>query len=302
MPTPPSTGAVTSPYGPRTLNVPGVGPFHYGADRGGQGNVSPEDGVIAFALYSGVFGNIIGVRSGDVVWNIAHHAHLNGRRAGHRVAEGEYLAPLGSTGLATGPHSHTERRVGGRDAIQSGTHTDPEQHYSAPAPAGGKGTPLPTPTPATESEEDDMPINIRRESTWVSYTLIPGYGITAHANEHGFRLTTYANTGRWPGTDLSSEQRMAVGERNLNDDNLRWLLNMHDLVWVAEDLNNRLPEPGEFRYCEKLQKIHDAAGTAKATVDASAVSKQLADVLAPLLTKGSSPSQVADELARRLQG
>ncbi|MFS0715198.1 M23 family metallopeptidase [Microbacterium sp. 2P01SA-2] len=152
MPTPPSTGEVTSPYGPRTLNVPGVGPFHYGADRGGQGNVSPEAGVIAFALYSGVFGNIIGVRAGDVVWNIAHHAHLNGRRPGQRVAEGEYLAPLGLTGLVTGPHSHTERRVGGRDAIQSGTHTDPERHYTAPAPAGGGATPL-NPQP---KEYDEM--------------------------------------------------------------------------------------------------------------------------------------------------
>jgi hypothetical protein len=142
MPTPPSTGPVTSPYGPRKLNIPGVGSFHYGADRAGKGNVAPESGVIVFAGYSGVFGNIILVRAGDVVWNIAHCANLNGRRAGQRVTEAEYLAPLGATGLASGPHSHTERRVGGRDAIQSGTHTDPERYYTAPSPSGGGARPF----------------------------------------------------------------------------------------------------------------------------------------------------------------
>lgn len=250
MPTPPSTGAVTSPYGPRTLNVPGVGPFHYGADRGGQGNVAPEAGEIVFAVYSGVFGNIIGVRSGDVVWNIAHHAHLNDRRPGQRVAEGEFLAPLGQTGLATGPHSHTERRVGGRDAIQSGAHTDPEQYYTAPAPAGGGATPLltgSTPPPA-ESEEDDMTTQIRiinGPHAGTSFTLEPFRGIKAHANVMGARLGLRARNKSWPPEGDQFEafrKNEANGELQCTHEHAYWLA---DILGLAELLP--FPAPGGMK-------------------------------------------------------
>ncbi len=146
MPRPAATGPVTSPYGPRRLNIPGVGTFHYGDDRIGDGNFAPEEGTIVFASYAGVFGNIILVRAKNnpqVVWNLAHHAHLNGRRIGQHVDEGEHLAPQGRTGLATGVHVHAERRVGGGNFPQSGAHTNPADHYTAPAPAGGGATPFP---------------------------------------------------------------------------------------------------------------------------------------------------------------
>ncbi|WP_114587731.1 M23 family metallopeptidase [Microbacterium arborescens] len=166
----PSTGRVTSEYGPRALQVPGVGPFHYGEDTTGEGNVAPADGEIVFAAYSGVFGNIILVRERAnpvVVWNIAHHAHLNGRHRGQHVSEGEFLAPMGATGLATGPHAHTERRVGGRDAIQSGSHTNPRHHYNAPSPAGDKGRPL-------ENQEDEMSAEAERMIRELHQELLPG--------------------------------------------------------------------------------------------------------------------------------
>ncbi|MCT2085032.1 hypothetical protein M3D75_02780 [Microbacterium enclense] len=139
--------------------------------------------------------------------------------------------------------------------------------FTIPAFAVVTINPGTTAMPGAQSEEDDdMPINFRRESTGVSYTLTPGYGITAHANLHGFRLTSFGNTGVWPAAPtndaLSTDQRIGAGERQFNDDNLRWWLALMDFVWVAQDLDGRLPKPGEYRYCEKLQKIHDAAITA----------------------------------------
>lgn len=179
MTRPPSTGEVTSPYGPRRLQVPGVGPFHYGEDTVGEGNYAPEAGVIVYAGYSGVFGNIILIRSGDVVWNIAHHAHLNGRQAGQRVAEGEFLAPQGATGLATGRHAHTERRRGGRDAIQSGSHSNPRDHYTSTA-ASKPATPfVPPPPPRRRQKEDTMLVLAINTGSGKHHALL-GPGVFSH--------------------------------------------------------------------------------------------------------------------------
>jgi hypothetical protein len=147
MPRPPATGRVTSPYGPRDGSAisAGVGPFHYGEDRNGDGNYAPEAGTVVFAGYAGAFGNAILIRVGNVVWNLAHHKNLNGRARGQRVAEGAFLAPMGATGLAVGVHVHTERRVNGGDTIQSGAHTNPALYYSSVA--GGGSTPFVPPKP-----------------------------------------------------------------------------------------------------------------------------------------------------------
>lgn len=143
MPRPAARGRVTSAYGPRKLNIPGVGPFHFGEDRIGDGNYSPDSGTVVFAGYAGAFGNAILVRRGVVVWNLAHHRNLNGRARGQSVNEGEFLAPQGATGLVDGQHVHVERRINGGDTIQSGAHTNPALYYTAPAPAGNSGsTPL----------------------------------------------------------------------------------------------------------------------------------------------------------------
>ena len=154
-------------------------------------------------------------------------------------------------------------------------------------PAGGNATPIVStkPTPGTPREDEDMSINFRRVDTGVSYTLIPGYGITSHVNEHGARLTTYMNTGVWFPSGASPAQREAAGERQLNDDNLRWMLALYDFSWAAQDLNGRLPAPGSFIYADRLQKILDAA------LDDSAVD------LVAIAANIKVPAPSVDELA-----
>lgn len=204
------------------------------------------------------------IDAGNGRFDVYCHVFVGSRPAvGSVVNMGDVVTRMATHGEVTGtawsgPHIHFVVSDHEAGATRNYNAYDPRPIISATLASQPT---QPQPEPGAQSEEDDMPINIRRESTWVSYTLVPGYGITAHHNEHRFRLAAYVNTGQWPGTNLTPEQRRAAGERHLNDDNLRWLLIMHDMAWVAQDLNNRLPAPGQFRYCDKLQKIHDAAGT-----------------------------------------
>lgn len=83
---------------------------------------------------------------------------------------------------------------------------------------GGSATPL-----INSSEEEDMPINFFNGLTGVSYTMIPGVMIFAHANGFGGRMTNYINTGRWSNGEGKAE-RIAAGERDLNADHVTWML------------------------------------------------------------------------------
>lgn len=73
------------------------------------------DGVVDFAGRKGGYGNAIILRHGGQKTTL--YAHLNhfarGIRRGVRVAQGETIGAVGSTGWATGPHVHYEFRIAG---------------------------------------------------------------------------------------------------------------------------------------------------------------------------------------------
>jgi murein DD-endopeptidase MepM/ murein hydrolase activator NlpD len=151
MPTPPSNGRVTSPFGMRIHPITGLLRMHSGSDRGGSGNVAPVSGVITFIgehVKSG-FGLCIGIREDGTgaVWTVAHHSSLARYKTGDRISEGARTGVIGKTGTATGVHTHTERRVNSNGQPLSGTATDPELYYS---PASGGGD-------SSNNQEDDMP-------------------------------------------------------------------------------------------------------------------------------------------------
>lgn len=148
MPRPGSNGVVTDVFGPRVNPVTRVAGFHEGEDTAPQGNVAPVTGEICYAEYNSGWGYIYGIEeraNPGVVWFVAHNAHLRGVEVGRQVTEGEYIAPCGSTGNSTGPHAHTERRVGGTVYPGTGRATDPRPYYTNKAAA-----PLP------EEEEPTM--------------------------------------------------------------------------------------------------------------------------------------------------
>lgn len=151
MPRPPSNGRVTSKFGPRPKPTPTSPAFHFGEDTVGVGNYAPCTGTVVFARAYGALGNVVVIRAdGPLVvhWLVAHHASIS-VRVGGRVTEGvTFLGPLGSTGNVTGPHAHTERRVGGNATPQSGVATNPRLFYTSSA--GGGVSPI--------LKEDDVKI------------------------------------------------------------------------------------------------------------------------------------------------
>ena len=84
----------------------------YGAPTGARVKAT-GDGVVEFAGRQGGYGNLVVLRhqSQYTTW----YGHLSGvakgLRKGARVAQGEVIGYVGSTGLATGPHLHYEFRI-----------------------------------------------------------------------------------------------------------------------------------------------------------------------------------------------
>lgn len=86
---------------------------HYGVDLAahyGSPILASSNGLIAFAGYENGFGNVIHLKLNDEFSFIyGHLSHLgNGIHTGQRVKEGQVIAYVGSSGLATGAHLHYE--------------------------------------------------------------------------------------------------------------------------------------------------------------------------------------------------
>lgn len=98
---------------------------HKGVDyaaRTGTPVKATGDGNILFIGNKGGYGQVVIIAHGDHYETL--YAHLSdfkdGLRFGSRVTQGEVIAYVGQTGLATGPHLHYEFRI-------DGVHRDPEK-------------------------------------------------------------------------------------------------------------------------------------------------------------------------------
>ena len=113
----PARGAITDAYGPRPVRpFPGVGAFHYGTDIGascGTPVFAATAGSVRAAGSVGSYGNWILIDHGEGVQT--GYAHLGDTLVvvGDRVAAGQPIGRVGSTGLSTGCHTHVEVRVDG---------------------------------------------------------------------------------------------------------------------------------------------------------------------------------------------
>ncbi len=69
---------------------------------------STADGVVSFAGWDGPYGNKVSVRhNGTYSTNYAHMSRIAVKR-GQKVAQGQVIGYVGSTGFSTGPHLHYE--------------------------------------------------------------------------------------------------------------------------------------------------------------------------------------------------
>jgi murein DD-endopeptidase MepM/ murein hydrolase activator NlpD len=115
----PVDGAVTSPFGDRVHPVTGKHRHHDGVDLAAPAGTpirAAEEGVVSFAGQQSGYGNVVIVDhtgpSGSFQTVYAHQSHI-GVTQGERIARGEVIGAVGSTGVSTGPHLHFEVRRGG---------------------------------------------------------------------------------------------------------------------------------------------------------------------------------------------
>jgi murein DD-endopeptidase MepM/ murein hydrolase activator NlpD len=112
----PTNGAIVSGFGYRTHPVYGTTRFHAGVDiDGGCGQpiFAAEDGTVLSTGYNGGYGNATVIDHGNGLSTLYAHQSSIGVSSGQRVARGEQIGLVGTTGLSTGCHLHFEVRVNG---------------------------------------------------------------------------------------------------------------------------------------------------------------------------------------------
>ena len=117
----PTTGNITSGYGPRKAPIAGANPFHRGVDIAnalGTAIVASADGRVIFTGPNGSLGNHIKIQHGSgYVTSYSHLSRITAKH-GEEVTGGQRIGNMGSTGLSTDSHLHFE-------VLRNGANVDP---------------------------------------------------------------------------------------------------------------------------------------------------------------------------------
>ena len=112
----PVPGPLDSSFGPRVHPIYGTVRMHNGLDLdGAMGDpiVAAEAGTVILAGAKGGYGQTVMIdHGGGMVTLYAHQSKL-AVSVGQKVAAGERIGSVGSTGVSTGPHLHFEVRING---------------------------------------------------------------------------------------------------------------------------------------------------------------------------------------------
>ncbi len=103
----PVSGSINSAFGPRGSS------FHDGIDIAAPEGTpirAIESGEVIYSDQLRGYGNIVILRHADGFVSVYAHNQSNLVREGQRIARGEVVARVGSTGRVTGPHLHFEIR------------------------------------------------------------------------------------------------------------------------------------------------------------------------------------------------
>lgn len=112
---------VSSGYGMRFHPISGRRKAHLGVDFAAPTGTpvrTVADGVVTFAGWQRGYGNFIEVQHRDRKSTAYAHLSRIDVRKGQKVAQGEFIGAVGSTGMSTGPHLHFEFK-------DAGVHQDP---------------------------------------------------------------------------------------------------------------------------------------------------------------------------------
>ncbi len=90
--------------------------FHTGIDIGvGYGTPihAADSGTVIYATWMSGYGNVIIIDHGNGISTLYAHQSSLAVGMGARVARGQVIGYVGSTGFSTGPHLHFEVRLNG---------------------------------------------------------------------------------------------------------------------------------------------------------------------------------------------
>lgn len=107
----PFNGRRTSLYGWRRSG------FHTGLDLAGAAGspiVAADGGTVTLAGWNGGYGRCVIIDHGNGYQTLYAHCSSLLVKVGQKVAQGEQIARVGSTGNSTGPHCHWEIRINGK--------------------------------------------------------------------------------------------------------------------------------------------------------------------------------------------
>jgi len=135
--TPVHGAVITSHFGWRADPFSGYSDFHRGIDFGarrGTPILAAGDGTVISMSYDNVYGNHVFLRhiNGYVTLYAHMEAYARGLRPGNRVAQGQVIGYVGSTGESTGPHVHYEVRVWGKPVNPATLRFPPGRTLSGP--------------------------------------------------------------------------------------------------------------------------------------------------------------------------
>lgn len=112
----PVHGPVNSEFGRRSSPWGGETEQHEGLDIGSPAGTpvkSPAAATVVAATSGGGYGNHVTLNHGNGVRSLYGHLQRVDVKAGERIAKGQVIGLVGSTGRSTGPHLHYEIRVSG---------------------------------------------------------------------------------------------------------------------------------------------------------------------------------------------
>jgi len=112
----PVNGPITSPFGYRIHPILGYRKLHTGVDFGvayGTPIHAADSGTVIYATWMSGYGNVIVIDHGRGISTLYAHQSSLAVGNGARVARGQVVGYVGSTGFSTGPHLHFEVRVNG---------------------------------------------------------------------------------------------------------------------------------------------------------------------------------------------
>jgi murein DD-endopeptidase MepM/ murein hydrolase activator NlpD len=123
--TPINGAKITSGFGMRNHPILGYSKMHRGVDFGaatGTPIYAAGDGVVEFVGVKGGYGNYIRVKHTDKYASAYGHISrfATGVAPGRKVKQGQIIAYVGATGMATGPHLHYEILVNNEQVNPAG--------------------------------------------------------------------------------------------------------------------------------------------------------------------------------------